>query len=68
MSKNRSSQHLFQVRIKQLGNPVVMEGFSYNAQGDVSPDSGNNRRTRRMIKAALRKKKGSAGLCGQGEA
>lgn len=68
MSKNRSSQHLFQVRVKQLGNPVVMEGFSYNAQGDVSPDSGNNRRTRRMIKAALRKKKGSAGLCGEGDA
>lgn len=68
MSKNRSSQHLFQVRVKQLGNPVVMEGFSYNAQGNVVPDMGNNRRTRRMIKAALRKKNGSADICGQGEA
>ncbi|ELE3059113.1 hypothetical protein RMG04_003438 [Salmonella enterica] len=44
MGKNSSTQHLFDVRIRQMGNPVVMEGFSYNAQGDVKPDAGDNRR------------------------
>lgn len=57
MRKNNSSAHLFAVRARQLGNPVVMEGFSYNTQGDVAPDVGDNRRTRRMIKAMLRKER-----------
>jgi hypothetical protein len=57
MRKNNSSAHLFAVRARQLGNPVVMEGFSYNTQGDVAPDAGDNRRTRRMIKAMLRKER-----------
>ena len=57
MRKNNSSAHLLAVRARQLGNPVVMEGFSYNTQGDVAPDAGDNRRTRRMIKAMLRKER-----------
>ena len=57
MHKNKSSAHLFAVRTRQLGNPVVMEGFSYNTQGDVTPDAGDNRLTRRKIKAMLRKER-----------
>ncbi|HGI5215195.1 hypothetical protein AB6F65_20225 [Providencia hangzhouensis] len=68
MSKNQSTGHLFSLRVRQLGNPSVKEGFSFDAQGNVVPDIGNNRRTRRMIKAALRKKKGEGDICGQGEA
>ncbi|WP_391528017.1 hypothetical protein [Photorhabdus akhurstii] len=67
MSKNQSTGHLFSLRVRQLGNPSVKEGFSFDAQGNVVPDIGN-RRTRRMIKAALRKKKGEGDICGQGEA
>ncbi|HEP0305179.1 TPA: hypothetical protein QIS90_000986 [Providencia rettgeri] len=68
MSKNQSTGHLFSLRVRQLGNPSVKEGFSFDTQGDVVPDIGNNRRTRRMIKAALRKKKGEGDICGRGEA
>ncbi|EAO1439737.1 hypothetical protein LGI69_000324 [Salmonella enterica] len=57
MGKNTSTQHLFDVRIRQMGNPVVMEGFSYNAQGDVKPDAGDNRRTRRMTQRMLRRER-----------
>ncbi|MCZ4676946.1 hypothetical protein O4O00_21550 [Citrobacter sedlakii] len=57
MRKNNSTAHVFAIRTRQLGNPVVMEGFSYNAQGDVVPDAGDNRRMRRMIKAMLRKER-----------
>ncbi|ASD85097.1 hypothetical protein L8Z36_003085 [Salmonella enterica] len=57
MGKNTSTQHLFDVRIRQMGNPVVMEGFSYNAQGDVTPDAGDNRRTRRMTQRMLRRER-----------
>ena len=55
MSRSQSTAYLFNIRTRQLGNPVVMEGFSYNAQGDVKPDVGDNRRMRRMTKAMLRK-------------
>lgn len=55
MRKSSSTSHLFAIRARQLGNPVVMEGFSYTAQGDIQPDAGDNRRTRRMTKAMLRK-------------
>ncbi|HFZ9214784.1 TPA: hypothetical protein ACIPE5_002470 [Salmonella enterica subsp. diarizonae serovar 61:r:-] len=55
MRKNTSTAHLFNVRIRQMGNPVVMEGFSYNVQGDISPDAGDNRKTRRMAKRMLRR-------------
>ncbi|ECW0139132.1 hypothetical protein F3E67_12415 [Salmonella enterica subsp. salamae] len=57
MPKSLSTAHLFAIRTRQLGNPVVMEGFSYTAQGDITPDAGNNRRTRRMTKAMLRKER-----------
>lgn len=67
MSKNQCTGHLFSLRVRQLGNPSVKEGFSFDAQGNVVPDIGNNRRTRRMIKAALRKKKGEGDICGRGK-
>lgn len=60
MRKSRSSADLFQIQVKQMGNPVVHEGFSYTERGDVTPDTGNNRRTRRMIKSMLRKDKALA--------
>lgn len=60
MRKSQSSEHLFQVRIRQLGNPTIREGFGYDKRGDAVPDLGNNRHTRRMLKAALRKDKALA--------
>lgn len=52
---SQSTAHLFAVRVRQLGNPVVREGFTYTAQGDTKADVGDNRRMRRTIKATLRK-------------
>lgn len=65
MSKNQSTGYLFALRVRQFGNPDVKEGFSYDAQGNAIPDIGNNRRTRRVLNAALRKKKGNVDICGR---
>ncbi|CND45417.1 Uncharacterised protein [Yersinia pseudotuberculosis] len=55
MRKHSSTADLFRVRVRQLGNPVVTEGFSYTAEGVVTLDAGNNRRTRRMVESLMRK-------------
>ncbi|EAV3153260.1 hypothetical protein EZX59_14920 [Salmonella enterica] len=57
MRKNTSTAHLFDVRIRQMGNPVVMEGFEYNAQGSIRMDAGDNRKTRRITRKMLRKER-----------
>ncbi|HFW3112019.1 TPA: hypothetical protein ACIBE2_002250 [Salmonella enterica subsp. diarizonae serovar 61:r:-] len=55
MRKNTSTAHLATLRFIQMGRPGDMEGFSYTAQGDISPDNINNRKTRRMAKRTLRR-------------
>lgn len=55
MGKNTSTAHLATLRFIQMGRPGDIEGFSYTAQGDISPDNINNRKTRRMIKGMLRR-------------
>ncbi|HAK3334006.1 TPA: hypothetical protein H2A59_004571 [Salmonella enterica] len=57
MRKNTSTAHLFDVRIRQMGSPTVMEVFEYNAQGDIRMDAGDNRRMRRIARKMLRKEK-----------
>lgn len=57
MRKNNSTAHLFAVRVRQMGNPVVREGFTYDLMGNVTPDDGDNRHARRMTKAMLRKER-----------
>lgn len=55
MSKNTSTQHLFEVRIRQMGNPAVVEGLTYDLQGGVRLDAGDNRKMRRIARKMLRK-------------
>lgn len=55
MRKNTSTQHLFDVRIRQMGNPTVVEGFIYDSQGGVRLDAGDNRKMRRITRKMLRK-------------
>ncbi|ECI3886002.1 hypothetical protein AHV09_03640 [Salmonella enterica subsp. enterica] len=57
MRKNTSTAHLFDVHIRQTGNPVVMEGFEFNAQGDIRLDAGDNRKMRRIARKMLRKER-----------
>ncbi|EDR5177112.1 hypothetical protein CEH78_003072 [Salmonella enterica] len=57
MARNTSTAHLFDVRIRQTGNPVVMEGFEYNAQGGIRLDAGDNRKMRRIARKMLRKER-----------
>ncbi|EJM2518090.1 hypothetical protein NN677_001421 [Salmonella enterica] len=55
MGKNTSTQHLFDVRIRQMGNPTVVEGLTYDLQGGVRLDAGDNRKMRRIARKMLRK-------------
>lgn len=55
MRKNTSTQHLFDVRIRQMGNPTVTEGVNYDAQGRIWLDAGDNRKMRRIARKMLRK-------------
>ncbi|EOV0289540.1 hypothetical protein ACOIPX_003000 [Salmonella enterica] len=57
MRKNTSTAHLFDVRIRQMGNLVVREGFEYNARGDIRLDAGDNRKMRRIARKMLRKER-----------
>ena len=58
MGKNTDTGHLWAVRVRQMGNPYVREGFSLTPDGAITLAEGNNRRTRRMLKSQMRKGKG----------
>ncbi|EII7448386.1 hypothetical protein LHS21_002614 [Salmonella enterica subsp. enterica serovar Newport] len=55
MRKNTSTAHLFDVRIRQMGNPTVTAGLTYDAQGGIRMDAGDNRNMRRIARKMLRK-------------
>lgn len=57
MRKSSATKHLFAVRVRQMGNPVIREGFTYDLEGNVTPDDGDNRHMRRFTRAMLRKER-----------
>ncbi|HGI5215193.1 TPA: hypothetical protein ACJTPC_003271 [Providencia alcalifaciens] len=57
MRKHNSTKGLIRLRTKQLGNHICIVEGGYSESGDIKPDHGDNRQTRRMLKSLMQKKK-----------